>query len=49
MAVTPDHGDCIVAFLSDVKRIDIFRYFIDLKNLSSIYFINAACTLALDS
>ena len=49
MAITPDHSYRIVSFALHICRIYIFRYLIDLQNLTAIDFVNAASASALDT
>ena len=49
MAVTPNYSNCVVALFKHVGWIDIFGNFLDLKNLSSVNFVDAPSTLAFGS
>ena len=49
VTITPDDGDRIVTLTLHVSWIDVFRHLVDLKNLASVYFINACCTSTFDS
>jgi len=47
VSVTPDYSNGVVALFHHVCWVHIFRHLVNLKNLSSIYFIDASSAFAL--